>query len=407
MAMGAAPPGGAVDVGGIPLKGRYARPSKPSPRPTEKGITSQEAVEFAISYAREQQRQREQEMESTGPRTDRERELLGPEEDKHYHCVTRSLPGQLAMDSAYADLEVVADSWSKRSFSGIRALPQVLEHGFRQQSLCDTVSRGKQERQQRSQQASIQHNRLTSSCPAFYDGPSLRASHYMPKGTMRPSSWHIHSDNFGVWPYISSEYSREKEELAKQKRIAHALQMSEKDFVVPSSVLPVKGLCCFGNYEYDLNPYPVERKSKQSTEAREKQKEIPFYPAGYLHYPTDLLRSRFSRQECLAQLEQELAAAWPQAFLQVFENGALLVVVSFDAAVAEQEGDLTGYMNELARLNSVPGSWQLCKSTANWGQVQGGVIHFTLKPTWVSNKVPVAANLSGALPAVQRTDSQL
>ena len=116
---------------------------------------------------------------------------------------------------------------------------------------------GKQERQQRSQQASFQLNRLTSSCPAFYDGPSLRASHYMPKGTMRPSSWHIHSDNFGVWPYITSEYSREKEELAKQKRIAHALQMSEKDFIVPSSVLPVKGLCCFGNYEYDLNPYPV------------------------------------------------------------------------------------------------------------------------------------------------------
>ena len=28
------------------------------------------------------------------------------------------------------------------------------------------------------------------------------------------------------------------------------------------------------------------------------------------------------------------------------------------------------YMNELARLNSVPGSWQLCKSSANWGQVQ-------------------------------------
>ena len=61
--------------------------------------------------------------------------------------------------------------------------------------------------------------------------------------------------------------------------------------------------------------------------------------------------------------------------LQVFENGALLVVVSFDAAVAEQERDLTGYMNELARLNSVPGSWQLCKSTANWGQVQVHATH--------------------------------
>lgn len=54
----------------------------------------------------------------------------------------------------------------------------------------------------------------------------------------------------------------------------------------------------------------------------------------------------------------------------MFENGASFVVASFDAAFAEQEGDLTSYMNELARLNSVPGSWQLCKSTANWGQVQ-------------------------------------
>lgn len=66
-----------------------------------------------------------------------------------------------------------------------------------------------------------------------------------------------------------------------------------------------------------LHAVQVEKRSKQSTEAQEKQKGIPFYPAGYLHYPTDLLRSRFSRQECLAQLEQELAAAWPQAFLQV------------------------------------------------------------------------------------------
>lgn len=56
--------------------------------------------------------------------------------------------------------------------------------------------------------------------------------------------------------------------------------------------------------------------------------------------------------------------------MQVFENGASFVVASFDAALAEQEGDLMSYMNELARLNSIPGSWQLCKSTANWGQVQ-------------------------------------
>ena len=79
----------------------------------------------------------------------------------------------------------------------------------------------------------------------------------MPSTTMRPTSWHIHSDNFGVWPYISSEYSRERDEAAKQRRRAAALRVSDHDFIVPNTVLPVKGLCCFSQYDYDLCPYPV------------------------------------------------------------------------------------------------------------------------------------------------------
>lgn len=56
--------------------------------------------------------------------------------------------------------------------------------------------------------------------------------------------------------------------------------------------------------------------------------------------------------------------------MQVFENGAAYVVVSFDADAAGEEGDVRGYMNELARLNSVPGSWQLCKSAPHWGLLE-------------------------------------
>lgn len=74
---------------------------------------------------------------------------------------------------------------------------------------------------------------------------------------MRPSSWHVHPDNFGVWPYMSSEYSRERDEAAKQRRRATALRVSDHDFIVPSAVLPVKGVCCFSQYDYDLCPYPV------------------------------------------------------------------------------------------------------------------------------------------------------
>ena len=87
--------------------------------------------------------------------------------------------------------------------------------------------------------------------------PSLCASHYMPKASMRPSSWHIHSDTFGAWPYMSSEYSRERVLLAQQRKQSKELQVSEQDFIVPKTALPIRGQGCFSQLEYDLNPYPV------------------------------------------------------------------------------------------------------------------------------------------------------
>ena len=55
----------------------------------------------------------------------------------------------------------------------------------------------------------------------------------------------------------------------------------------------------------------------------------------------------------------------------------------------------------------IASSIKLWVQTAVALAVQGGVIHFTLKPTWVSSKVPVPAKLSGTLPAVQPISSHL
>ena len=107
--MGAAADSTPVEPASLPAR-RYVRPPKASPRPTEKGVTSQEAVEFAISYAKEQRLKQEQEQRSITPRTARERQLLGPEADKHYHLVTRSQPGQLAIGTFHAFAMYTADS---------------------------------------------------------------------------------------------------------------------------------------------------------------------------------------------------------------------------------------------------------------------------------------------------------
>ena len=129
---------------------------------------------------------------------------------------------------------------------GLLAVPSFL-------TLCCT---GKQERQDRLSRSRSQPA-MSASIPMLNGSPSLCASHYMPKASMRHSSWHTHSDTFGAWPYMSSEYSRERMLLAQQRKQSKELQMSEQDFVVPKTALPIRGQGCFSQLEYDLNPYPV------------------------------------------------------------------------------------------------------------------------------------------------------
>lgn len=82
--------------------------AKASPRPFEvRGITSQEAVEFAINYAKQQRALQDPGSPQARPKTSRAQTSFGQEEDKHYHSVTRSQPGQLAagmcMTSSYPE----------------------------------------------------------------------------------------------------------------------------------------------------------------------------------------------------------------------------------------------------------------------------------------------------------------
>lgn len=95
MAMGGAVPGASPGPGGLPAKSRHTRLAKPSPRANEVGITSQEAVEFAISYAKQQRQIQEAQQGNQQHQPGREHQLSGPEGDKHYHTFTKSQSGQL------------------------------------------------------------------------------------------------------------------------------------------------------------------------------------------------------------------------------------------------------------------------------------------------------------------------
>ena len=96
---------------------------------------------------------------------------------------------------------------------------------------------------------------------------------------------------------------------------------------------------------------------------------------------------------------------WPVSMrtrcLQVFENRQGLIVASFDAAAAADEGHLAAYMNELVSLNSLTDEWQLSKVATGWALQHAGCTHFMLRPHWVPAVRCVAPQLAGLVPSVQ------
>ena len=96
---------------------------------------------------------------------------------------------------------------------------------------------------------------------------------------------------------------------------------------------------------------------------------------------------------------------WPVSMrtrcLQVFENRQGLIIASFDAAAAADEGNLAAYMNELVSLNSLTDEWQLSKVATGWALQHAGCTHFMLRPHWVPAVRCVAPQLAGRVPSMQ------
>lgn len=103
-AMGAAAPTVDYDPASQPAKLRYSRQQKPSARATEVGITSQEAVEFAISYAKQQRQLHEARSGSQQQQSGRQHQFSGPEGEKHYHAFTKSQPRQLTTGTCHGGI---------------------------------------------------------------------------------------------------------------------------------------------------------------------------------------------------------------------------------------------------------------------------------------------------------------
>ena len=96
MGMSLTAPNAPVESGAVPLR-KYNRPTKPTARAVETGVSTQEAIEFAINFAKEQNYKQGRESDPKQPGTDRKQQLSGTAGDKHYYHVTKSQPGELSV----------------------------------------------------------------------------------------------------------------------------------------------------------------------------------------------------------------------------------------------------------------------------------------------------------------------
>eukprot|EP00891_Asterochloris_glomerata_P003050 jgi/Astpho2/3050/Aster-03356 len=316
-------------------------------------ISSREAVEFAVAFAKER-RAKAQALEKRKSERRLHAQLSSKRDaGKHYHQPTKTLPKDFRTrhthTSSPSQWRGPAASWS-----------------------------------------------------ASGSQPSLRASLYIPAGHYTPSLYYVYSDAFTATTHMHSDNDRPRQAQRQERLRHHALQIADKDFTVRHVDSPLQGQACFSGFDYILNPYQEQPKTRESCNAPDPARiGPPLKPPGRFHHPTDLLRGRLRRLECLMELEQELALTWRRSFLQVFENRQGLIVASFDTAAAADEGHLAAYMNELASLNSLTDEWQLSKVATGWALQHAGCTHFMLRPHWVPAVRCVAPQLAGLVPSVQ------
>lgn len=104
--------------------------------------------------------------------------------------------------------------------------------------------------------------------------------------------------------------------------------------------------------------------------------------------------------ECIDALSRFFSENWPMSFRRLFEDASGCVVVVFDYHQAEQEGDMTSFMNHTAKTHAAAVEFQLAKDSTRWGVMEGTEPHvyFVFWPPWTRHRARVPDHLTGPAP---------
>lgn len=307
-----------------------------------------------------------------------------------YAAPTGVQPKRPLQEYKNADDEAVKGAYSNTGHLGIRSLPNALHPEFRQKLYDELVDSGKNSNYGRSSPGRNEaaHN---ASRPL-----SLKSA----DGIKMPSKYSPVAGTFSTYEYLPSEYEREKL-IARFEKLKNRLkQGASSDFVVRAPPTAPKSAPAFNEFQYVEVPYELTEETRRNLEALTRTQFIdgPFLPSGK-YQSKDNLKGMLD--ECLRLVAAQLSNDWPTSFLQVFEDQSEgSIVITFDKGRAVIEGDLSAYMNHMAKNSLLVSQFHLSKDSVQWGlgDSDSPAVFYVYWPPWLHHRGVVTPELAGPAP---------
>lgn len=250
---------------------------------------------------------------------------------------------------------------------GIRSLPNALEPNFRRRLFEILVAEVKLDD---SKQRPWTSPHLYNTGQAPYS-PMLASAGYKPLAKVNPRS-----GDFTCAEYLPSEIDRAKIARRVEHLKSKLAYTSPQGFVVKACSVPPPGTNAFSEYPRLIEPQEEGQhvwlshihSPKDSPKGGDRPvtspTSRPFISGGRVQHSSHL---RGQVDVILRQLSDFIAKHWPESFRTVFEEDSGAIVICFDEIAAAEEGDLSSFMQALAKSSEpVIAGNQLVKSS-QWG----------------------------------------
>ena len=227
---------------------------------------------------------------------------------------------------------MVRSAFNQGSYQGIRSLPNALKPDFRRQLYEKILEHAKVARQTRQtrQPGEVQ-----------LEAAVRRAPRPTAQGQWRPGKFSSVPSYFSVFEYMDDPIGRVKDCLREEAERSKKLWLSEEDFKTQALPPVPSHAGSFNEFEYAIDPFEGRDEYLKGLKDRDEQKVLhgPIRAGGCVATSE---QTKIRANEAVESLRDTVGRAWPEVFVDAFQDSAGCLVLCFDRVRAEESGAARG-----------------------------------------------------------------